>query len=39
MPGAHWVNLEHPEEFNAIVRKWLISTLKPELTDRKHDEL
>jgi len=23
LPGAHWVHLENPQEFNAIMRKWL----------------
>ncbi|KAF9558413.1 alpha/beta-hydrolase [Agrocybe pediades] len=40
MPGAHWVNLEHPEEFNTAVRKWLDSLPPlPERNDNKHDEL
>ncbi|KAF8164754.1 Alpha/Beta hydrolase protein [Crassisporium funariophilum] len=26
LPGAHWVHLEHPSEFNELVREWLSAT-------------
>jgi len=28
LPGAHWVQLEYPKEFNAVVREWLQKTYK-----------
>ncbi|KAJ8462480.1 hypothetical protein ONZ45_g17916 [Pleurotus djamor] len=35
LPGAHWVQLEFPKEFNAAMRAWLAE----KGFDRTHDEL
>ncbi|PPQ72056.1 hypothetical protein CVT26_006738 [Gymnopilus dilepis] len=40
LPGAHWVHLEYPKEFNQIVHKWLQQLLDGEKKTQGHyDEL
>ncbi|KIM42734.1 hypothetical protein M413DRAFT_444402 [Hebeloma cylindrosporum] len=41
LPGAHWVHLEYPKEFNELVRKWLDRTFNHSINDNSgsHDEL
>ncbi|KAJ7165588.1 alpha/beta-hydrolase [Mycena crocata] len=39
MNGAHWCHIEHPQEFNVLVRKWLDEVFGRETRAGAHDEL
>ena len=38
VPAAHWLQLEKPDEVNAIMREWLAEWYPPSSSSGKEDE-